>query len=143
MSKEWLWVDPSTAAALAAAKDATSETLRKGHGFLDLEQFVALLGSKELQIIVFKNRTSALVTCGQCAEGVVLNILTVQGTLETCEQALKYLEEAAREAGADLIISVGMPGWARVMKRNGYDIHTRLFMRKSLHDQRTESNGSH
>lgn len=132
MPKEWLWVEPSTAAALAAAQDATVEILRKGHGFLGLEQFVELLGSGELRIIVFKNHSAALVTSGKCAEGVVLNILTVQGSIDTCEEAIKYLESAAKEAGANLIVSVGHPGWARVVKRCGWDIHPRLLMRKVL-----------
>jgi hypothetical protein len=138
MSKEWLWVDPSTAAALAAKGDPTAEVLRKGHGFLGPEQFVSLLGASELRIIIFKNRTAALVTCGPCAEGVVLNILTVQGDIHSCEDSIKYLEQAAREAGADLIVSVGHPGWARVMKRQGYDIHPRLLMRKVLNDKGTK-----
>lgn len=132
MSKEWLWVDPSTAAALAAKKDDVAETLRHGHGFLGLEQFVSMLGSSELRIIVFKNHTAALVTCGKCAEGVVLNILTVQGDIKRCEESIKYLEDAAKEADADLIISVGHMGWAKVMKRQGYEIHPRLLMRKKL-----------
>lgn len=132
MPKEWLWVDPSTAAGLAATKDDTCEKLRIGHGFLDVAQFVKMLGSNELRIIVFKNRSAALVTCGESLGGIVLNILTVQGDIKSCEESIQYLETAAREAGANLIISVGSPGWARVMKRNGYDIHTRLLMRKEL-----------
>jgi hypothetical protein len=137
--KEWIWVDASTAAALAAKKDAIAETLRKGHGFLGLEQFVSLLGSNELRIIVFRNHTAALVTSGPCAEGVVLNILTVQGDIDRCEESIKYLELAAKEAGADLIISVGHPGWSRVMKRQGWDVHPRLLMRKVLNDKAAKS----
>lgn len=137
--KEWLWVDASTAAALAAAKDATTETLRKGHGFLELEQFVSLLGANELRIIIFKNKSAALVTSGKCSEGIVLNILTVQGDIDTCEASIKYLEEAAKEAGANLIVSVGHPGWARVMKRQGWDIFPRLLMRKVINDKAAKS----
>lgn len=125
-------MEPSTAAALAAAKDEHTEALRIGHGFLDLSQYVSLLGSAELRIIVFKNKTAALLTSGQCAEGTVLNILTVQGDLKRCEESIKLLEKAAREAGADLLISVGYPGWSKIMKRQGWDIHPRLLMRKVL-----------
>lgn len=145
MDTDWLWIDPSTAAALAAKRDASMEILRKGHGFLGLEQFVSLLGTNELRVIIFKNKSAALVTLGPCAEGVVLNILTVKGDIQGCEQAIKYIESAAREAGADLIISVGSMGWSRVMKRQGYEVHPRLLMRKVINDKATEvrSNNGH
>lgn len=134
MNKEWLWVDASTAAALAAAEDKTCEELRVGHGYLSVPQFVQQLGADELKIVVFKNRTTALVQRAECAEGIVVNILTVKGDLKRCEESIKYLEDAAREIGANLIVSVGHAGWARIMKRNGYDIHPRLLMRKVLND---------
>lgn len=132
MSKDWLWVDASTAAALAAAKDETCEQLRAGHGYLSILQFVEQLGASELKIVVFKNRTTALVQRAECAEGVVVNILTVKGDLKRCEESIKYLEDAAREIGATLIVSVGHAGWAKIMQRNGYEIHPRLLMRKLL-----------
>lgn len=134
MDKKWMWVEPSQAADFARARDALTEALRIGHGFLDHLQFVHLLQLGELQIIAFPNKTAALVTCGDSAEGRVLNILTVQGNIKECEESIPYLEDAARETGCKLIISIGSAGWARVMKRQGYDIQKRLLMRKVLHD---------
>jgi hypothetical protein len=132
--KPFIWVSAAIAAELAIAGDASLEILRKGHGFLDKQQFASLLGAGELKIIAFRNRTSALVTCGKCAEGIVLNILTVQGDIKGCEASIPLLEQAAKEVGANLIISVGHPGWERVMKRQGYRTEKRLLMRKVLND---------
>jgi hypothetical protein len=132
MEKEWLWVDASTAAALAAKRDATIEILRKGYGYLGREQFVTQLGASDLRIIIFKNRSSALVQLVPYEDGVVLNILTVNGSLETCEKAIEYLEQAAREAGANLVVSIGHAGWARIMQKHGYQTEKRLLMRKVL-----------
>lgn len=134
MKTQWLWVDAATAAELAIAGDKHLEILRTGHGLLGKQQFASLLAAGELKVIAFRNQTSALVTCGNCAEGVVLNILTVQGNIKACEAAIPLLEEAAKAAGANLIVSVGHPGWERVMKRQGYRTEKRLLMRKNLND---------
>src|SRR6187455_1875831 len=94
MDKDWLWVDASTAAALAAKNDATVEILRKGYGYLGPEQFVAQLGANSLRIIIFKNRATALVQLVPYQDGIVCNILTVHGSIETCDAAIEWLEQA-------------------------------------------------
>lgn len=132
MEKDWLWVDASTAAALAAKRDATLEILRKGYGYLGPEQFVAQLGSNDLRVIIFKNRASALVQLVDYEDGVVLNILTVNGNLQICDQAIEWIERAAKEAGANLIVSIGLVGWLPIMKKHGYETERRLLMRKVL-----------
>lgn len=132
MDKEWLWVDASTAAALALKQDVTLEILRKGYGYLGPEQFAQQLGANDLRIIIFKNKSVALTQIVSYADGLVMNILTVKGDMRHCEEAIKYLELAAKEVGANLIVSVGHAGWARVMKRQGYEIEPRLLMRKVL-----------
>lgn len=142
-AKEWLWVNATTAAELAANSDPAMEMLRNGHGYLEQKQFVSLLAAGELRVIAFRNRTAALVTCGKCVEGVALNILTVTGDIDRCEKAIPLLELAAKEINANLIVSVGHPGWEKIMKRQGYQTEKRLLMRKVLNDQRAESNGSH
>lgn len=132
MAKDWIWADPSTAAALAAKRDATLEILRKGYGYLGPEQFVTQLGANDLRIILFKNRACALVQLVPYQDGTVLNILTVHGDMERCENALQHLEQAAKDAGANLIVSVGHPGWEPMMKKHGYQVKRRLLMRKEL-----------
>lgn len=128
----YAWVEPEVAAAAARAKDATAEALLTGHGLLDREEFVRLLSTGEIEIIIFRNQCAALVTWGQSAEGKLLNILTSSGEINACAVALDYLEQAAKDSGAKVIASVGHPGWARIMKQKGYDLKPRLFMRKVL-----------
>jgi hypothetical protein len=132
MIKKWLWVDASTAAALAAKRDATLEILRKGYGYLGPEQFVIQLGSNDLRIIIFKNRAAALVQLVPYTDGVVCNILTVHGNIKSCDNAIEWIEQAAKEAGANLLVSIGHAGWERIMKKHGYEIEKRLLMRKVL-----------
>lgn len=130
--REYLWVDADNAARLAREGETRMEQLRLGHGMLTSEQFVKFLASGELRVIVFKSTAACLVTLGESVEGVVLNILTVNGDMKSCEAAMPHLETAAREAGAVLIISVGAVGWGRVLARQGYTSEKRLIMRKEL-----------
>lgn len=129
---KWLWVDAATAVSLANSGDATLEILRKGHSFLNMQQFAALLGTGNFRIIVFKNRATALVELVDYENGILLNILTVHGDLRRCDVAMQYLEEAAKEAGANMVVSVGHTGWARIMKRRGYTLEPKLYMKKVL-----------
>jgi len=128
----WLWVPAATAVSLAESGDATLEILRKGHGFLSMQQFVPLLRESVFRIIVFKNRATALVEFVDYEDGKLLNILTVHGDLKRCDVAMEYLEQAAKEAGANMVVSIGHTGWARIMKRRGYTLEPRLYMKKVL-----------
>lgn len=128
----YAWLDSETAARFAAAKDETTEALRKGQGLLQLDEFVRHLSTSEIEIIIFQNKCAALVSLGQSVEGNLLNILTVCGTIKDCERAIDLLEQAAKEAGATSIVSVGHRGWAKLMRRKGYRVEERLFMHKRL-----------
>lgn len=133
--KQWLWVSPANAAELARNQDPAMEMMRIGHGYLDQTTFARLLSEGELRVIAFENRTAALVTIGKCVEGVALNILTVIGTLDRCSEAIPLLEKAAREVNANLVVSIGHPGWQKIMMKHGYQTEKRLLMRKVLsHD---------
>jgi hypothetical protein len=126
------WLDREAAAAFAAARDVTTEALRKGQGLLQLDEFVRHLTSGEIEIILFENRCAALVSLGKSLEGNLLNILTVSGKLKDCERAIELLEAAAREIGVESIVSVGHRGWSKVMRRQGYRVEERLYMHKRL-----------
>lgn len=128
----WLWLTAAQAAEFAAASDKTTETLRKSQGLLTHSEFVRLLATSELEIIIMKNKCAALVTWGQTPEGLMLNVLTMTGTLEDWETGLPTLECAARDNGAKVMAGVGHPGWKRLMKRKGFETYPRLYMRKVL-----------
>lgn len=127
-----IWVDAERAAAAALGGDVVAEQLRAGHGYLDQQQFAHLLQSGEFQIIVFKNDAAALVAGSDCADGRILNILTVRGDLKTCEEALPLLENAARDAGYNVLVSTGHLGWKEMVEKQGYTTKKLLLMRKVL-----------
>src|SRR5678809_218592 len=130
--KPWLWVDPQVASEFAEARDQSLEALRHGQGLLTPSEFIRHLKSGEMRVMAFINNCYALVSIGVGVEGSLLNILTVKGKMNDCAKALDWLEDAAREAGINVIVSVGHKGWAKVMQRKGYDVKERLFMRKKL-----------
>lgn len=129
---EAIWVDADMAASAALGGDAVTEQLRAGHGYLDQQQFANLLRSGDFQIIVFRNNAAALVAGSDCAEGRILNILTVRGDLKTCEEALPLLEGAARDAGYNVLVSTGHLGWKEMVEKQGYTTKKLLLMRKVL-----------
>lgn len=142
MNKDYLWVDGTTAAMLAEKKDADMEALRNGYGYLDVEAFARRLLDNHFRIIIFKNRTAALIEIAETKDGKLLNILTVLGNLKSCEQSLEWLEVAAQEIDVKVIVSIGHIGWLPMMKRRGYYTEPKLLMRKRLDDQATESRPS-
>jgi hypothetical protein len=117
---------------LAIDRDSTLEILRKGYGYLGVEQFAAQLENGSLKIIIFKNHATALVQIVPYENGHLLNILTVRGNIERCDLAITLLEQAAKEAGANLIVSIGHTGWLKTMKKHGYYTERKLLMRKEL-----------
>lgn len=127
-----IWVDAKMAEAAALGGDAITEQLRTGHGYLNRLQFANLLRSGKFQIIVFRNNAAALVAGSDCEDGRILNILTVRGNLKTCEAALPLLEEAAKNAGYNVLVSTGHLGWCEMMERHGYTTKKLLLMRKVL-----------
>ena len=143
MDRYWLWVDAHTAAYLAESKDVAMEAMRNGYGFLDTEDFAKRLLDGSFKVIAFKNKTAALIEMVNTKDGKLLNILTVYGNLKGCEQALDWLEAAAKNIGVDSIVSIGHPGWLPMMKRKGYYTEPKLLMRKNLNDQATESRPSY
>lgn len=138
METGWIWVDADTAASIACTKNKTTESLRNGYGFLDLDAFVDRLENGSIKIIAFQNRTAALVELVHAKDGLTLNILTVSGTIETCGRAIEWLESAAKELKVENIISIGHPGWKNLMEKKGYYTEPKLLMRKRLNDQTTK-----
>lgn len=128
----FLWVNGEHAAQFAAARDKTTEVLRKAQGLLTLDEFVRLLKTGEIEILILRNKCAALVTWGESPDGALLNVMTMSGTLEDWETGLPLLEQAARESGAKFLVGVGHPGWKRLMRRKGFETYPRLFMRKVL-----------
>jgi hypothetical protein len=127
-----MWVNALEASALAKARDATLEILRKGYGYLGIDQFIERLAFESLRIIIFRNRASALVEFVDYENGKLLNILTVHGDIDRCDVAIGLLEAAAKEAGANLVVSIGHMGWKNIMQKHGYYTEKKLLMRKEL-----------
>lgn len=129
---EWCWIDAGRAAELALLQTPTLEALRQGHGLLAPDAFVRSLETSELEVLLLPGQFAALVTWGACEDGLTLNVLTVTGELENAKEAFLALEAAARHSEARQILSVGHPGWKRLVESIGYETHTRLCMRKLL-----------
>lgn len=123
--------------ASAAAKSASRgypvmEQLRQGHGVLSPMQFVSELHAGNIEVLALPNECFVLVCWGTCAEGNVMNILTTVGSMEHASHAITCYEEAARSRKADVVMSVGHPGWSKLVKQHGYEVTTRILMKKVL-----------
>lgn len=114
------------------------EALRHGHGLLSREVFTHALQLGEMEVLLLSGGFAALVTWGECEDGLTMNVLTVTGTLDQAKEAFGALELAARHSEAAQIISIGHPGWQRLVEALGYQTDLRLCMRKLLHDQATK-----
>lgn len=126
----YCWLDPDKLQLVSATK--LLDALVRGYGCLTPKQFAEALQTGDLRVIFFSNNCAALVSLGHAADGKVMNIQTVAGDIDSCSDAIPILEQAARDIGANVITSVGYAGWARVMRKHGYIIQPRLFMRKVL-----------
>lgn len=126
----WQWLSYESAAAMADT--VQFEQLRKGHGLLSRELFINALRVGDMEVLLLPGDFLALVTWGECEAGLTMNVLTVTGDLAHASYAFEMLEQAARHAEAQQIISIGHPGWRRMVEALGYTTHTRLCMHKVL-----------
>lgn len=128
---KWRWLSPAESfrAYRAGARDV--EALRLGHGLLSQVQFAQALVDSAVEILMVSHGV-ILVGWGECEQGRTLNILTVHGNLADIDISYEELEAAAYERGADVIMSVGRPGYAASAERNGYEVTHTILMRKSL-----------
>lgn len=108
------------------------EALRIGHNLLSIEQYAAMLMSGDLEILMIPYG-AILVDWGDCAEGKVMNILTVTGNItDNVRVSIGSFEEAARERGAKVILSLGRTAYAKILEPFGYLITHKVLMRKEL-----------
>lgn len=128
----WNWLTYQKAAALAEGGQWQLEELRKGHGLLSRELFANALRVGDMEVLLLPGSFVALITWGECEAGLTMNVLTVAGSLEHAADAFTMLEQAARHAEAQQIISIGHPGWRKLVESLGYTTHTRLCMHKVL-----------
>lgn len=128
----WRWLSFDEAAQLAADAHAVTEALRLGHGLLNREVFTNALRFGEMEVLLLPGGFAALVTWGECDDGFTMNVLTVTGRMDQAREAFEVLERVARHSEAQQIISIGHPGWRRLVESIGYTTHTRLCMRKLL-----------
>jgi hypothetical protein len=135
----WKWLDPVLASRAAQQLHPTMELLRVGHAILSQDQFCTALFNKDIEVLALPHGCAALVQWGEMIEGKAFQILTVCGDIEHFETVYSLLEEAAISAGADIIMSVGRPGYSKLMKRRGYDVQPCILMKKVLHGQKSEN----
>lgn len=108
------------------------EALRLGHNLLSIEQYAALLMSGDLEILMIPYG-AILVDWGECADGKVMNILTVTGNItDNVSLSVQAFEGAARERGAKVILSLGRTAYAKILEPYGYQITYKVLMRKDL-----------
>lgn len=138
---DYLWISP--AQALLPKHAVLLERLRLGYGLLDQLSFRRAIRSQAMHILAIRNNCAALIAFGECEDGAALNILTLAGTLEGWKDALPIVEKAARASNVNVVMSVCELGWKRVALANGYQVRHKLFVRKVLHDERSEGVGCH
>lgn len=126
-------VEVSTRPSAANKLKAAVEALRLGHAVLSREQFIKELESGAFEVWALPAGAYALITWGETEHGKTCNILTVTGESEAAaESGLLAIERMTREAGGRVVVSVGRPGWAPLMKKHGYAITPKILMVKVL-----------
>jgi hypothetical protein len=124
---------PSRAPVAANKLRAEVEALRIGHAVLNREQFLAELESGSFEVWALPAGAYALITWGETEHGKTCNILTVTGDSEAAaESGLLAIERMTREAGGRVVVSVGRPGWAPLMRKHGYTVIPKILMSKVL-----------
>jgi hypothetical protein len=108
------------------------EALRVGHGLLSVQQFVDALRAGDMEVYSLPNNCYALMQYGYSEQGRVANILTTVGSMEHAREALRSIEMIAKRNGADVIMSVGHPGWTKLVASEGYTVTRRILMEKTL-----------
>lgn len=128
----WKWLSSAAATALARAQHPTLEQLRIGHNLLSHEQFCEELKKGYIEVLALPHDGAVLVNWGESRFGKVFNILTVCGLIENFEESYDAVEDAAREAGAAVIMSVGRAAYKKLMQVRGYEVDPCIFMKKVL-----------
>lgn len=128
----WRWLDHDQAGDLADAGAPVTEALRAGQGLMTCEAFARALRAGSMEVLLLPGHMAALITWGMCPDGLTMNVLTVTGSVGAAREAFIQLELAARHSEAKQIISIGHPGWRRLVESIGYETNPRLFMRKLL-----------
>lgn len=118
-----------TAAAITADE---LEQLRLGHGLLSPQQFRNALLMHDIEIWPLPHRQFALMAWGDSADGRVANILTTVGSMEHAADGLREIEYLAKTWGARAVMSVGRPGWTRLVQDMGYTVAPCILMKKVL-----------
>lgn len=100
---------------------------------LNRAQFIRELSTGSFEVWTLPAGAYALIAFGTTEHGLTCNILTVTGESETAaESGLLAIEKMARKRGARVVMSVGRPGWAPLMRKHGYTIIPKILMSKVL-----------
>lgn len=109
------------------------EQLRLAHAILSRDQFIAAIGSGELEVWSLPHGAHALVTWGTTEHGETCHILTVCGDANAAgEPGLQAIERMVRQRGGRMIITVARPAWRRLFEQYGYSVQPKILVKKVL-----------
>lgn len=128
------WVDAALAVRQFRNGNSIFVSLKKGHSLISDQAFVDGLAKEHMHVIMLPNYCAALVEWHVSVYGRTLNILTVTASdIEAhADEALEALLSAAKHGGADMVFSIGRPGWQEIVERHGFTTKPCLFMQKVI-----------